>query len=74
MWRSKQLEYAFLLFMMGRYERFWTVTERALRYVNRGLGEAEVGGGGSTRGLGSSLTLMRRGLCPSSRLAIQWWL
>ncbi|MCU7788884.1 haloacid dehalogenase type II [Pyrobaculum sp. 3827-6] len=46
MWRSKQLEYALLLSMMGRYERFRVVTERALRYVNRrlglGLGEAEV--------------------------------
>lgn len=46
MWRLKQLEYALLLSMMGRYEKFWVVTERALRYVNRrlglGLGEAEL--------------------------------
>lgn len=46
MWRSKQLEYALLLSMMGRYEKFRVVTERALRYVNKsrglGLGEAEL--------------------------------
>ncbi len=32
-WRAKQLEYTHLLSMMGRYERFWKVTERALRYT-----------------------------------------
>lgn len=29
-WRHKQLQYTWLLSMMGRYEDFWRVTERAL--------------------------------------------
>jgi 2-haloalkanoic acid dehalogenase, type II len=37
-WRAKQLEYTHLLSMMERYERFWNVTERALRYTLRLFG------------------------------------
>lgn len=33
LWRAKQLEYTFLLSLMGRYEDFWQVTEAALRYT-----------------------------------------
>ncbi len=29
-WRAKQLEYSWVLSLMGRYEPFWTLTERAL--------------------------------------------
>lgn len=29
-WRQKQLEYAWVLSLAGRYEPFWTLTERAL--------------------------------------------
>jgi 2-haloacid dehalogenase len=36
-WRQKQLEYTWLLSLMGRYEDFWTVTERALRFALRRL-------------------------------------
>ena len=32
-WRQKQLEYSFLVSMMGRYEDFWHVTRRALDYA-----------------------------------------
>src|SRR5258707_60863 len=32
-WRSKQLEYAWLLSAAGRYVDFWTLTERALDYA-----------------------------------------
>jgi 2-haloacid dehalogenase len=32
-WRSKQLEYAWILTLAGRYEDFWTLTERALDYA-----------------------------------------
>ena len=37
-WRQKQLEYTWLLSLMGRYEDFWSVTERALRFALRRLG------------------------------------
>lgn len=30
LWRAKQLEYTWLLSLMGRYEDFWRVSERAL--------------------------------------------
>jgi 2-haloacid dehalogenase len=33
LWRSKQLEYAFLRSLMGHYTDFWRVTEEALRYT-----------------------------------------
>ncbi len=32
MWRAKQLEYTWTLTLMGRYENFWTITEKALQY------------------------------------------
>src|SRR4051794_25607171 len=32
-WRSKQLEYAWLLSAAGHYVDFWTLTERALDYA-----------------------------------------
>jgi 2-haloacid dehalogenase len=32
LWRSKQLEYTWTLTLMGRYEDFWTLTERALDF------------------------------------------
>lgn len=37
LWRAKQLEYSWLLSLMGRYEDFWQVTERALAYSCRAL-------------------------------------
>ena len=37
LWRQKQLEYTWLLSLMGRYEDFWAVTERALRFSLRCL-------------------------------------
>jgi len=37
LWRAKQLEYTWLLSLMGRYEDFWQVTERALRFACRAL-------------------------------------
>ena len=40
LWRDKQLEYTWLLSLMGRYEDFWTVTEQALRYACQHLGLA----------------------------------
>jgi len=33
MWRTKQLEYAWMLSAAGRYQDFWTLTERALDYT-----------------------------------------
>ena len=33
MWRAKQLEYSWILSLCGRYESFWTLTERALDYA-----------------------------------------
>jgi len=43
-WRSKQLEYAWMLSAAGHYQDFWTLTERALDYalarlpsIDRGL-------------------------------------
>jgi 2-haloacid dehalogenase len=32
-WRTKQLEYSWTLTLMGRYESFWTLTERALDFA-----------------------------------------
>ncbi len=40
LWRQKQLEYTWLLSLMGRYEDFWAVTERALRFALARLGLA----------------------------------
>jgi 2-haloacid dehalogenase len=37
LWRAKQLEYTWLLSLMGRYEDFWRVTEKALRFACRAL-------------------------------------
>jgi 2-haloacid dehalogenase len=44
LWRQKQLEYSWVLSLMGRFTDFWTLTERALDYayaafpgVDRGL-------------------------------------
>ncbi|SFL11965.1 haloacid dehalogenase type II [Methylorubrum salsuginis] len=33
MWRTKQLEYSWVIGLMGRYEAFWTLTERALDFA-----------------------------------------
>jgi 2-haloacid dehalogenase len=38
LWRQKQLEYAWLRSLMGRYEDFWAVTESALIFACRRLG------------------------------------
>lgn len=32
-WRAKQLEYSWVLSLAGRYEPFWTLTEKALDYA-----------------------------------------
>ena len=32
-WRAKQLEYSWVLSLAGRYEPFWTLTERALDFA-----------------------------------------
>lgn len=32
-WRTKQLEYSWTLTLAGRYENFWTLTERALDFA-----------------------------------------
>ncbi|GAB4425677.1 MAG: haloacid dehalogenase type II [Anaerolineae bacterium] len=37
LWRAKQLEYSWLLSLMERYEDFWQVTEKALRFACRAL-------------------------------------
>jgi 2-haloacid dehalogenase len=37
LWRAKQLEYTWLLSLMGRYEDFWEVTAKALRFACRAL-------------------------------------
>ncbi|HYY70738.1 MAG TPA: haloacid dehalogenase type II [Terriglobales bacterium] len=37
LWRTKQLEYTWLLSLMGRYQDFWQVTESALIYACRSL-------------------------------------
>jgi 2-haloacid dehalogenase len=36
-WRTKQLEYTWLLSLMGRFEDFWKVTARALEFACRAL-------------------------------------
>ena len=33
LWRIKQLEYSWVLSLIGRYESFWTLTEQALDYA-----------------------------------------
>ncbi len=33
LWRTKQLEYSWVLSLAGRYENFWQLTERALDYA-----------------------------------------
>ena len=33
LWRVKQLEYSWVVGLMGRYEPFWTLTERALDFA-----------------------------------------
>jgi 2-haloacid dehalogenase len=33
LWRAKQLEYSWVLSLAGRYEPFWTLTERALDHA-----------------------------------------
>lgn len=38
LWRDKQLEYSWLLSLMDRYEDFWAVTGKALRYACEHLG------------------------------------
>lgn len=37
-WRTKQLEYTWLLSLMRQYQDFWAVTRMALRYSCAGLG------------------------------------
>jgi len=37
LWRAKQLEYSWLLTLMGRYENFWKITEDALVFSCRAL-------------------------------------
>jgi 2-haloacid dehalogenase len=37
LWRARQLEYTWLLSLMGRYVDFWQVTERALGFACRAL-------------------------------------
>src|SRR3954462_4137746 len=32
-WRGKQLEYSWVVSLMGRYEPFWKLTQRALDYA-----------------------------------------
>src|ERR1700761_6172025 len=32
-WRQKQIEYTWTLTLAGRYEEFWTLTERALDFA-----------------------------------------
>ena len=36
-WRAKQLEYSWTLSLMGRYEDFWSVTDRALTFACHAL-------------------------------------
>jgi 2-haloacid dehalogenase len=38
LWRQKQLEYSWLVALMGRYQDFWSLTEAALRHSCRALG------------------------------------
>jgi 2-haloacid dehalogenase len=37
-WRRKQLEYTFMVSMMGQYENFWQLTRRALDYALESAG------------------------------------
>ncbi|MAG36834.1 MAG: haloacid dehalogenase type II [Dehalococcoidia bacterium] len=38
LWRAKQLEYTWLLSLMGRHEDFWAVTDKALSFACHSLG------------------------------------
>jgi 2-haloacid dehalogenase len=40
LWRTKQLEYTYLLSLMGRFQDFWQVTGNALAFACRALGLA----------------------------------
>ncbi|MBV5263205.1 haloacid dehalogenase type II [Pinisolibacter aquiterrae] len=40
LWRAKQLEYSWMLTMMGRYRDFWVLTEEALDYAFERVPEA----------------------------------
>jgi 2-haloacid dehalogenase len=40
LWRAKQLEYSWMLTMMGRYRDFWALTEEALDYAFARVPEA----------------------------------
>ena len=40
LWRAKQLEYSWMLTMMGRYRDFWSLTEEALDYAFERVPEA----------------------------------
>ena len=40
LWRAKQLEYSWMLTMMGRYRDFWSLTEEALDYAFARVPEA----------------------------------
>src|SRR5688572_3320825 len=42
-WRIKQLEYSWVLSLAGRYEPFWTLTQRALDYALARCPEVERG-------------------------------
>lgn len=42
-WRAKQLEYSWMLTMMGRYRDFWSLTEAALDYAFAQVPEADRG-------------------------------
>lgn len=46
LWRAKQLEYSWLLSLMGRYEDFWAVTDRALAFT---LGALDLPSGAEVR-------------------------
>lgn len=41
LWRAKQLEYAWVATLTGRYETFWTLTERALSYAFGAIGKSD---------------------------------
>ena len=42
-WRAKQLEYSWVLSLAGRYEPFWTLTERALDHALARCPKVDVG-------------------------------
>ena len=41
LWRAKQLEYSWVLTLMGRYRDFWTLTEEALDYAIAAFPDAD---------------------------------